>query len=674
MHELAFRQIHADFHSSPQLEIIGSQFDKKEWQETLKKAEVESITLFATCHHGWCYYDTKVGERSPSLKFDLLRAEMEACHEIGIRTPVYFTGGLNSYAAEKHADWCNMERSGKIYDPVYPHFRQVCFNTPYLDFLCAEIQEVIENYPLCDGIFVDIISARPCYCRYCMRDMEAAGLDPNSEADHNIFAQTVLEKYLRRVTETVRAKSPDLPLFHNGGQILCGRPDLIECFSHNELESLPTGGWGYDHFPMTAAYARKLGLDFLGMTGKFHASWGDFGGFKHPNALLYECDAMIAQGAKCSVGDQVHPSAKLSRTAYEIIGNAFRDVKAKEPWCRHAEYMANVALLNGMFTSSPDKGKTANTGASRILLEAKIPFDIVDAGMDWSQYKFLIVADNIPAEPKLLEQIREFMSHGGKLIFSGKSLINPETNRFMLGDLPFEDCGDSPYEPSYILADEKFRPDFVYDPFVTEFPSRRIKVKNRASLGKVYDPYFNRTPQHFSGHSHTPYKLDPSEFDSGVCSDQILYFAHQVFSGYRAYGRVLLKQYIVNALKAFLGKDMLIQTDLPSQGRVTLLEQKEEQRFICHLLYANTILRGGKFISSAGTEAGRAALEIIEELNEIGPVMVSLKLPRPIRSVRMVPDGLPLEFEVEDGRVEFSVPRFKCHRMIELSYKTSKEK
>ena len=125
----------------------------------------------------------------------------------------------------------------------------------------------------------------------------------------------------------------------------------------------------------------------------------------------------------------------------------------------------------------------------------------------------------------------------------------------------------------------------------------------------------------------------------------------------------------MNALKAFIGEDMLIQTNLPPQGRVVLLVQKEEQRFICHLLYANTILRGGKFISSAGTEAGRAALEIIEELNDVGPVKVSLQLPRPIRNVRMVPDDLPREFEVKDGRVEFFVPMFKCHRTIELSYK-----
>lgn len=275
----------------------------------------------------------------------------------------------------------------------------------------------------------------------------------------------------------------------------------------------------------------------------------------------------------------------------------------------------------------------------------------------------------IPAEPKLTAQIKEFMSKGGKLIFSGKALTDPETGKFMIENLPFEDLGESPYDPSYVMPDEQFRPDFLYDPFVTEFVSRRIRVKTGLSLGKTHDPYFNRTPQHFSGHSHTPNRLEPSGFDSGVCSENVLYFANQVFAAYRAYGRVLLKQYIVKALNAFMGKDMIVRTNLPSQGRVTVLDQKEEQRCICHLLYANTILRGGKFIGSAGTEAGKSALEIIEELHEIGPVKVSLKLPYQIKSARIVPAGIPLDFEVVDGRVEFTVEKFRCHCMVELSYK-----
>ncbi|MCZ8098068.1 MAG: hypothetical protein O9972_09145 [Burkholderiales bacterium] len=47
------------------------------------------------------------------------------------------------------------------------------------------------------------------------------------------------------------------------------------------------------------------------MTGKFHTTWGEFGGFKTADALRYVASAMLAFGAACSVGDQVHPSGEL---------------------------------------------------------------------------------------------------------------------------------------------------------------------------------------------------------------------------------------------------------------------------------------------------------------------------------------------------------------------------
>ena len=107
-----------------------------------------------------------------------------------------------------------------------------------------------------------------------------------------------------------------MPVFHNSGHVTVGDTEILKHFSHLELESLPTGGWGYDHYPMSAAYCRNLGLDFLGMTGKFHTTWGEFGGIKHPNALRYECAAMLANGSKCSVGDQLHPDGALDESTY----------------------------------------------------------------------------------------------------------------------------------------------------------------------------------------------------------------------------------------------------------------------------------------------------------------------------------------------------------------------
>jgi len=83
---LPYRQVHLDFHTSPLIEGIGERFEKSRWQETLLEARITSITLFSKCHHGWSYHPTKVGKIHPHLNFDPLRAQYEACQEIGIAT------------------------------------------------------------------------------------------------------------------------------------------------------------------------------------------------------------------------------------------------------------------------------------------------------------------------------------------------------------------------------------------------------------------------------------------------------------------------------------------------------------------------------------------------------------------------------------------------------------
>ena len=79
---MKYRQINLDFHTSEKLEGIGSKFDKKKFQEALKMGHVDSVNLFAKCHHGWVYYESEVSEMHPHLKFDLLSAQIEAAKEI----------------------------------------------------------------------------------------------------------------------------------------------------------------------------------------------------------------------------------------------------------------------------------------------------------------------------------------------------------------------------------------------------------------------------------------------------------------------------------------------------------------------------------------------------------------------------------------------------------------
>lgn len=54
----AHRQIHLDFHT-PARVTVGDKFNPTEFFDTLEAAKVNSIAVFAKCHHGYSYFDTR---------------------------------------------------------------------------------------------------------------------------------------------------------------------------------------------------------------------------------------------------------------------------------------------------------------------------------------------------------------------------------------------------------------------------------------------------------------------------------------------------------------------------------------------------------------------------------------------------------------------------------------
>ena len=291
MHNLRFRQIHLDFHTSIDIDGIGEKFNKEKWQNTLKLGHVDSITIFSKCHHGLSYHPTKVGKMHPNLKFDLLKAQYEACKEIGVNAPIYISVGWDVLAATEHPEWrCtgyNEKDRGYSGGGLTSLWQTMCFHSPYIEYLAEQTKEVVEIYPNCDGIFFDIILQKDCVCPYCLKWMYENNLNPELAEDRKKCGEHAMLRYYETLTAAAKSTNPDMPVFHNSGHIDKSKTDILKYFSHLEIESLPTTGWGYDHFPVSAKYTQNLGYDFLGMTGKFHTSWGEFGGYKHPNALRY---------------------------------------------------------------------------------------------------------------------------------------------------------------------------------------------------------------------------------------------------------------------------------------------------------------------------------------------------------------------------------------------------
>ncbi len=676
-HPLRFRQIHLDFHTSPHIPGIGAKFDKKHWQETLQEAAVDSITLFSKCHHGWSYHPTTVGKMHPHLSFDLLRKQYDATKEAGINAPVYLSAGVDNLASYDHPEWREVNKDGTYTGwaqrSLQAGFHMMDFHSPYLDYLCEQIREAVRLFPDCDGIFLDIISQSESCGRWSLDFMKANGLDPLKEEDRKESSRLALEKYYRMTTEAAKSLDSNMPVFHNAGHIPRGRRDILPYFSHMELESLPTGGWGYDHFPMSAKYACNLPYDFLGMTGKFHTTWGEFGGYKHPNALRYECAAMLAFGAKCSVGDQLHPNGTLDESTYHIIGEAYRDVRDKESWCLGSTQVFDLAVLSSEAESGTHRDAPSDEGACRVLLESHFLFGLIDRTMDFAAYKALVLPDDIRIDAELKTKLDAYVAQGGKLILTGESGLWKDRGEFAV-DLGAEYEGLSPYFPpndepnrghDYVLPAKELRAGFVNVPQVMYERSHRIRATKGQSLGQIFDPYFNRTWEHFCSHQHTPNHEQPSGFDCGVRHGNILYFAHPVFRHYRAYGAVAYREFIVNAIRAFLGDAPRVSTNLPSTARLSLTHQAAEKRHILHLLYAPTVSRGGVMQLSGGNTSGGRSVEVIEDLPSLHDVEVTLQLP--VKSAKLVPQGGEVAIEKSGDRVTLRLPKFSCHQMIELS-------
>ena len=668
--------MHLDFHTSGVIEGVGSMFDKKQFQEALKTGCVDSITCFSKCHHGWSYHPTRVGKKHPHLKFDLLRAQYEAAKEIGINVPVYLSAGIDNLASYEHPEWREVRANGQWgggapEEIIKPGFHSLCFNGPYLNYLCEQIKEAAELFPECDGIFLDIIAQGQCCCKWCLAAMKTEGLDATVEADRQKCAGMAVERYYKETTAACKSLREDMPVFHNSGHIQRGNRELLKYFSHLELESLPTGGWGYDHFPVSAKYCMNLPFDFLGMTGKFHTTWGEFGGYKHPNALQYECAAMLAYGAKCSIGDQLHPTGEMDISTYKMIGSAYRDVQAKEAWCRDVENIADIGIVSSEAANRENPGarndSESDVGAGRILLEGHFLFDVLDLEMDFSKYKVLVLPDNISVNDRLKNKLDEYLSKGGKLFLTGTSGLSSDGSGFVF-DIGAEYHGQSPCQPDYVLPNKELRPSFVDSPLVMYLPSQRIKAIKGCSLGQIYDPYFNRTFEHFCSHQHAPARPEPSGFDTGVQCGNIVYLSHPVFSIYRGLGAVAYREYIINALNLLL-VEPAIRVNLPSTGRVTLMKQQEHNRYLLHLLYANTINRGGPMELSGGTVSGKtSSVEVVDELLPLYDIKISLSVPEKVERVKCVPDGDELEFSQQAGCVEFVLPKLQCHQMLELEY------
>lgn len=660
--KIPYRQIHLDFHTSPEIPDVGIQFDAAAFSDTLKRAHVNSINLFTKCHHGMYYYPSSVGTQHPALKgFDLFGAQVAACKKAGIRACAYTCVAWNEDWADRHPEWLCLTfdglRGNKLpFEDGYVKWNSLCINHPdYRKVLKAELKETLEKYHPA-GFWIDIVLSYECVCPVCKAEMLRLGMDPTKREEVQKHDRMSEIAFCRDIYEYLKALDPDVDIYFNslpyaldnGLNIETSSVTKRNYFTLQDIESLPSEEWGYNHFPISASYINKYDQEIAMMNGKFHFSWADFGTLRNRQAMEYECFRALAYGAKVCIGDQLHPIGKLDPTVYAQIGEVFSSIEGKEPWLHGTKPVCEVgAFITAGESSTPQTPAPVEEGVYRMLVEMHIPFHFLNNTDDLSGYRLLILPDCFIPDEALAMKLDNYAKNGGKLLITGRSAV--KDGSFLLSCIDADFVGESEYATRYIHLDPKLFPDIPQIDHVLYERGYRISA-NKEPAAKITVPYFDRTYLHFCSHRQTPPRPDVSGEAAILFDDAYVYVNSPLFTDYIKNGYRTHREIIRRCID-YLLPDRIILTNLPAITEMTLRDNGSS--YIIHLL--NYVI-----------QKKSKRLELIEDEYTVIDGELKVRLKKCPQKIWLVPGKKELTWSYENGCASISLPVISGHTMIEI--------
>jgi hypothetical protein len=662
-----FRQIHLDFHTSPLIPDVGVDFDADTFGDTLAEAHVNWVTVFGKCHHGMSYYPTKAGVMHPSLKFDLMGQQIEACKRRGISAPVYISVRVDQHMGVTRPDLVVRLEDGKLWGPSAHEARwyQMCLNQKeYIDYVAAQTEEVLRNYDA-DGIFYDMCYYPPdpgCFCETCLARLQAGGAERTDKEAHRRQTWQILREYTTRLTSLCRDIRPNATTFFNS-RVTANVHRELDVLSQLEIESLTTGGWGYLYFPTYSRMLRTYPRPLQGMTARFHKSWADFGGLKTVAQLDYEAATILAAGGVVNIGDQLHPRGTLDKGAYAVIGEVYGKVEAVEEYCREATATADIGVLLLPENREAEAGEQDSRGrvkidasiegAAAVLTSLKQQWNGITPDRDeLNAYELVLIPDRGWLSPEMKARLSAYMQSGGRILFSHEATLHG--GDFQLPNSPVRYESKCPFTPSYMKLGAELGDGLPETEFVNYRDGSYVKPSGGANaLGEVWQPYFNRAPEHFSSHAQTPVDK-PTGYPVAVVSgdSRAAYIFAAAFRGYREDAFYIYKELVARLLAKLLPTPLVRNgANVPPGMEIAVLRQSRQKRTIVHLV---------NFTPTRRT----AANEFIEAAVPVSDVQFSLRTGGAPSGVVLVPNGQALCY-VQDGEYcSVTVPVVHTHQVI----------
>jgi len=651
-----WRKVHLDFHNSQHVARVGDKFDANEFGDTLARANVDSIVVFAKDMHGYFYYPSNFGPVHPGLKIDLLGAQVEACRKRGIAVYAYYCTTWDNYLAEHHPEWLVFKRDRTTYLPKFdetPGWTALCIaQEGFVKLVEAHTQEFVSRYQI-DGAWFDMPFpiAGECFCEECLAQLRARGKDPLDRRAQREHKQELEIQLLRRLHAAVRKARPGCQVDFNN-QAAYGLAARKPWMDNIDLEALPSAAqWGYYFFPLVTRYARSVGLTTYGMTGRFKASWADFGGLKLPAQLDVECASIAANAARCDIGDQMPPSGRLDPAVYHVIGKSYSRIKALEPYLEGAAPVTEAALLvRGLPIERV--GGDALFGWVKLLTECRVQFDVLEPEADWERYRLIVLPDGLTVDEALSRRLIAHVSRGGGLLVSNTAGLISNAQVGWLDPFGFTFAGPSPFKPAYMVPKVPFTGDIPAYEFALYEGALQWRTSGAAEIvAQLGEPAFQRSPERYTSHAQSPFDHE-TEYAAIATSGRMALFGFPLGSSYYSHGYWVYRSALKHALRQVLPRP-LVMSNAPVSAEISLNYQAGGRpRYLAHIV---------NWSANRGTPRHPV---FHEEPVPLTGVTLRLNVPIKGGTARAVVKGENLPVRSVEGGAEVAVPPVTVHEIV----------
>jgi len=526
----------------------------------------------------------------------------------------------------------------------------------------AHLKELVSRYEL-DGLWIDGDGPSTCYCDECVRQLREKGLDPLDGGVQHTHKVALNYSFLKRIRDVVKATRPSCLMCpqNQGSYGLAKRAPLVD---YTDQEALFTDAvhYGYHYSPTVLRYARGFGIPIYGLTVFFKDFWADFGGLKLPAQLHTEMASYVAQGARCDIGDQVHPNGQLDPAVYHVIGRVYRHMERLEPYLEQAVPVTEAALLaSGSDLESPCN--EMNYGWVKLLTESRVMFDIVERDTKWEErYALVILPEKLQVDQAMANRLRNFIATGGAVIVTHKSGLLAGTDKSWLESYGLHYQGVSPFKPAYMVPKANFTDDIpAYAYALYEGASQWRAEAPATALAALGEPLFQRSPEHYNSHAQTTFDhITP--YAAVARSGRVALMAFPIGQGYYNQGFWIYRRAFQKALSEVLPVPLLqsdahLSTELSLTHQAAKLSAARKERYLVHLVNYSPVRTTPKHT------------DFFEDPVPLVNVQVRVNLPLKVSTAKTLYSGeiLPVR-RAAGGGVEVVVPRVDIHEVVCLEF------